>query len=145
MRLHITRTMRLGCAWRWRQLRTQSVFVLSETSLQAVRCTGASQPADCHYEQSHGLPARRFRRRGQSRRQRCRVLPTAASLRAERRFWPSKRRPRQWRRRPRLRARRHTGHWNSCLPVHFWPRTSGTKNAPPRLSGSYRREVKSHE
>jgi len=22
MRLHITRTMRLGCAWRWRQLRT---------------------------------------------------------------------------------------------------------------------------
>ena len=74
----------LGCAWRWRQLRTQSVFVLSETSLQAVRCTGAfSQPADCHYEQSHGSLARRFRRRGQSRRQRCRVLPMAASLRAE--------------------------------------------------------------
>ena len=61
MRLHITRTMRLGCAWRWRQLRTQSVFVLSETSLQPVSCTGAfSQPADCHYEQNHGLPARRF-------------------------------------------------------------------------------------
>ena len=26
MRLHIIRTMRLGCAWRWRQLRTQSVL-----------------------------------------------------------------------------------------------------------------------
>jgi len=117
----------------------------------------ASQPT-VPTELSHGLPARRFpppwsvataalsSAANGSFTTRNDAESASLSGLAGWRFWPSKAvAAPQWRRRPGLRTRRHTGQWNSCLPVDFLARTSGTKNTPPRLKRSYRREGQSHE